>query len=192
MNMSDTTSKTLSSEAQTKAKISSYLKIMGVLTVLTLLEVGVVYLPLAKWLIGVIVTLLACVKAALVGYYYMHLNHETSSLKWVALSPLIIIIYAAVLIVEATTRPDSHYMNSPPRVHAGHSKDASGNSKKSIYQIWDDYEDDTEVKKLLHEERAVIKSSAMLSRPKLDEPSKASEAAKEVDKSNPANVEFWR
>ena len=83
-----------------------YWKIFVGLTILTILEVGI-----AEWkqlgkegivsgLIG-----LALVKAAMVAYYYMHLNHETLLMrKTIVYCFTIPVIYAVVLIVEAMWR----------------------------------------------------------------------------------------
>ena len=80
--------------------------IWGYLLLLTLLEVGVVFVPgiSAGMLISSLV-LMAVAKAALVCLYYMHLNHETSGLKWTIAVPMLTPgLYAVVLVLEATYR----------------------------------------------------------------------------------------
>ena len=64
--------------------------------------------------------IIACIKAGMVGWYYMHLNHETKWLKWVAVSPLVAAFYAGVLGVEAPTRVNSPYEAAPERVVESH------------------------------------------------------------------------
>ena len=83
-----------------------YWLIFVVLGVLTALEVGVVYIPgIGKGLLISALVLLALVKASLVGFYYMHLNHETMELKLTVAIPMMIpMFYALVLIVEASWR----------------------------------------------------------------------------------------
>jgi caa(3)-type oxidase subunit IV len=83
-----------------------YIVIFAWLTVLTVVEVGVVYIPgismglLISALIG-----LALVKASLVGLYYMHLKTETNVLRLgVAIPMAIPLFYALVLIAEAAWR----------------------------------------------------------------------------------------
>lgn len=101
-------------EAQTKIKF--YIKIAIYLAILTLIEYGVTFISMSKMLIGTTLVIIACVKAGMVGWYYMHLNHETAWLKWVAVSPLIAAFYAGVLGIEAPTRVNSHYYSAPKRV----------------------------------------------------------------------------
>jgi len=76
------------------------------LLVLTLAEVGVANVPgLAKGLVVSALLLLAVVKAALVGLFYMHLVHETKVLKWSVVVPMVSpVLYAVVLIAEAGWR----------------------------------------------------------------------------------------
>jgi len=66
------------------------------LTILTALEIGVVFVPLSKVIVGIALILLALVKASLVALYFMHLKYEKLALGIVALSPLLI---CALLIV---------------------------------------------------------------------------------------------
>ncbi len=83
-----------------------YWVIFGALTVLTGLEVGVVYVPnLMKSLMVSALILLALAKAALVALFYMHLKHETRILKLTVAIPLAMpAVYAAVLILEGAWR----------------------------------------------------------------------------------------
>jgi cytochrome c oxidase subunit 4 len=70
-----------------------YYKIFGVLTVLTIIEIG-----WARWfhdsraLLACGLGLMAAAKAALVGLYYMHLKYEGKLLWLVALFPLTLVI----------------------------------------------------------------------------------------------------
>jgi len=75
------------------------------LTCLTALEVGVVYTPIDRHLMISALILLALAKAALVGFFYMHLGHETRLMRrTVAFCMGIPAIYAVVLIAEASWR----------------------------------------------------------------------------------------
>jgi caa(3)-type oxidase subunit IV len=83
-----------------------YWTIFFLLFVLTVLEVGVVFVPgiangpLIASLVG-----MALVKAALVGWFFMHLSHDTASIRnGVVISLLIPFFYAFVLIAEALWR----------------------------------------------------------------------------------------
>jgi caa(3)-type oxidase subunit IV len=76
------------------------------LLVLTLAEVGVANISSLSraWVISALI-LLAVVKAALVGLFYMHLVHETNVLKWTVAIPMATpVLYAVVLIAEAGWR----------------------------------------------------------------------------------------
>ncbi|MCY3599483.1 MAG: cytochrome C oxidase subunit IV family protein, partial [Gemmatimonadetes bacterium] len=65
-----------------------YMLIWLYLAILTALEVGVVYLAIAKWLIVTSLLVMAAWKALLVAMYYMHLKFEPNRLRLVALAPL--------------------------------------------------------------------------------------------------------
>ena len=83
-----------------------YVKIFAALTALTVLEVGVVYVPgISKTLLVSALVLLALTKAALVGLFFMHLKHETKSMKLTVMLPFAApAVYAFVLITEAAWR----------------------------------------------------------------------------------------
>ena len=65
-----------------------YMLIWLYLAILTALEVGVVYLDIAQWIIVVSLLIMAGWKALLVALYYMHLKFEPNRLRLVALAPL--------------------------------------------------------------------------------------------------------
>ena len=83
-----------------------YWTIFFLLFVLTVLEVGVVFVPgiavplLVSALVG-----LALVKAAMVGWFFMHLSHDTPYLRnGVLIAMMIPFFYALVLVAEAAWR----------------------------------------------------------------------------------------
>ena len=79
-----------------------YIRIFFVLTILTVVEVGVTYLKLPKAVLGALLVGLACTKAAFVGLYYMHLKYEKRSLLWLAAIPFPLAgLYAAFLMLDA-------------------------------------------------------------------------------------------
>ena len=82
-----------------------YWQVFVWLAVLTVVEVGAVYLHLpVKWLVAVLIGF-ALGKAAIVGLYYMHLNHETKWLKLTVAIPMAIpALYAVVLVGEGAWR----------------------------------------------------------------------------------------
>jgi cytochrome c oxidase subunit 4 len=71
-------------------KHPNYMAIFWYLAILTVVEIGVIYLPLGKFTIGVLLCALALGKAALVAMYFMHLPFETVTLGWIAVTPLAI------------------------------------------------------------------------------------------------------
>ena len=80
----------------------AYLVVFVVLGVLTLLEVMVAGQSLLS---RVSLIALALIKAAFVGYYYMHLGHERRALKMTVVIPFVFpALYACVLISEAAWR----------------------------------------------------------------------------------------
>ena len=83
-----------------------YWIIFVILAVLTVLEVGLVYVPgISKVPMVTCLITLALVKAALVGLFFMHLRHETRILRLnIAIPMAIPMFYAAVLVSEAVWR----------------------------------------------------------------------------------------
>jgi cytochrome c oxidase subunit 4 len=76
--------------ATTAHKHPNYMAIFWWLAILTVIELGVVFMPLSKLTIGVLLCALALGKAALVAAYFMHLKFETKTLTWIAFTPLAI------------------------------------------------------------------------------------------------------
>ena len=69
---------------------TNYMAIFWWLAVLTVIELAVIFMPIAKLLIGIMLVALACSKAALVAMYFMHLRFETRTLGYIALTPALI------------------------------------------------------------------------------------------------------
>ncbi|HEX9636229.1 MAG TPA: cytochrome C oxidase subunit IV family protein [Acidobacteriota bacterium] len=66
----------------------NYMAIFWWLAALTAVEIGVIYLPIVKLVIVILLVGLAISKAALVAMYFMHLKFEKRSLALIALSPV--------------------------------------------------------------------------------------------------------
>jgi caa(3)-type oxidase subunit IV len=83
-----------------------YFVTFAALAVLTVAEIGVVYVPgIARTLLIVALVLLALAKAGLVLLVFMHLGREARGLKLSVLAPFLLpAIYAVVLIAEAFWR----------------------------------------------------------------------------------------
>ena len=75
---------------------------MGVfwwLLILTVIEIGVIYLPIAKTAIAIMLVALAISKAALVALYFMHLKFERVTLGFVALSPFVLCLFLILMLL---------------------------------------------------------------------------------------------
>jgi len=73
----------------------NYMAVWAALLVLTVLEVGALYLPFGKLIVVLTLLALSVVKAVLVGMYFMHLKFE----RWVLIA---IISYPLMLSVVLT------------------------------------------------------------------------------------------
>jgi cytochrome c oxidase subunit 4 len=71
-------------------KHPNYMAIFWWLAVLTVVEIGVVFMPFGKVINGTLLCALAVTKAAMVAMYFMHLKFETKTLGWIAVTPLAI------------------------------------------------------------------------------------------------------
>ncbi len=68
----------------------SYMTIFWWLFALTIIEVGVIFLPIAKVVIAILLISLAVSKASLVAMYFMHLRFERRTLGLIAVTPLVL------------------------------------------------------------------------------------------------------
>ncbi len=82
-----------------KFKHPNYWAVWGLLFALTVVEVGVTFLPWAKELLIILLLGMAIWKAVLVALYFMHLRFEKMRLRIFVLAPLplTVIIVVAVL-----------------------------------------------------------------------------------------------
>ncbi|OLC90911.1 MAG: hypothetical protein AUJ03_00175 [Deltaproteobacteria bacterium 13_1_40CM_3_71_4] len=69
-----------------------YLQVFAWLTVLTAVELAVIYMPIPHLAIGGMLVLLAATKASLVALFYMHLAVERRTLTYIALTPAILCV----------------------------------------------------------------------------------------------------
>ena len=97
-----------------------YLQIFVILGVLTLFEIGIIYMPIPHLAIAAMLVLMAGTKAALVALYYMHLSNEKTTLTWIALTPMILCVFLLFMLTPdlgAVTRLLTH---APPAAPAAH------------------------------------------------------------------------
>jgi cytochrome c oxidase subunit 4 len=71
-------------------KHPNYMAIFYYLAILTAVELGVIFMPIHKFYIAVLLCVFAVWKAALVAMYFMHLKLETRTLGLIAVTPLAI------------------------------------------------------------------------------------------------------
>jgi cytochrome c oxidase subunit 4 len=78
------------------ASTMTYLVVAAILTVITVIEVGVFYMPAMKPVLAPVLLVLSSTKFALVVGFYMHLRYDHSLFRAVFALPLVI---AAAVIV---------------------------------------------------------------------------------------------
>ena len=76
-----------------------YFQIFLWLAVLTIIEVVVAIPEYSQALKAIVLIALACVKAALVALYFMHLKLEQKTLAIIVLTPLIICIFLVIMLL---------------------------------------------------------------------------------------------
>jgi len=77
----------------------NYLAVFGWLFVLTVIEVGVIFLPIPKLVIAASLVILAAVKASLVAIYFMHLKFERVVIWWIAVIPVILCVFLIFMLI---------------------------------------------------------------------------------------------
>jgi cytochrome c oxidase subunit IV len=80
----------------------SYMTIFWYLAVLTVVEIAVIFMPISRTAIAVMLVSLASTKAALVALYFMHLRLEVKTLGYIALTPVLIATLLVLVLL-----PDS-------------------------------------------------------------------------------------
>jgi cytochrome c oxidase subunit 4 len=77
----------------------NYLAVFGWLFALTVLEVGVIFLPIPKLMIAASLVIMAVVKASLVAVYFMHLKFERVVIWWIAVIPAILCVFLILMLI---------------------------------------------------------------------------------------------
>ena len=81
----------------------NYIGVFWWLLALTIIEIAVIYMPLAKLIIVILLVGLALTKATLVALYFMHLKFERATLGWIAVTPLLLCLFLILML-----SPDIH------------------------------------------------------------------------------------
>jgi cytochrome c oxidase subunit 4 len=77
----------------------NYMAVFWWLLILTIIEIAVIYMPLTKMVIAILLIALAISKAALVALYFMHLKFERVTLGFVALSPFVLCVFLILMLL---------------------------------------------------------------------------------------------
>jgi cytochrome c oxidase subunit 4 len=76
----------------------NYIGVFWWLLALTILEIAVIYMPIARLIIVILLVGMALSKAALVGMYFMHLKFERLTLGVIAITPLILCVFLILML----------------------------------------------------------------------------------------------
>jgi len=80
-----------------------YVLVLGLLAVITLIEVQIPSLPgwigIAKPVVILLLVVSSVAKAMMVALYYMHLRYETRILKLLPVGPLVFVVLLAFIVV---------------------------------------------------------------------------------------------
>lgn len=76
----------------------NYIAVFYWLLALTILEIAVIYMPLARLIIVTLLIGLAVSKASLVGLYFMHLKFERLTLGMIALVPPFLCVFLILML----------------------------------------------------------------------------------------------
>jgi cytochrome c oxidase subunit 4 len=77
----------------------NYMGVFWWLLALTLLELGVIYVPIHRMGILALLVALAMAKAVLVALYFMHLKFERRTLAFIALSPFVLCLFLILMLM---------------------------------------------------------------------------------------------
>jgi cytochrome c oxidase subunit 4 len=77
----------------------NYISIFWWLLALTIVEIAVIYMPMARLFINILLVGFALAKAALVAMYFMHLRFERITLAMIAVTPLIICLFLILMLL---------------------------------------------------------------------------------------------
>ena len=79
-------------------KEPNYIAVFWWLLALTIMEIAVIYMPIAKIAIAFLLISMAISKASLVALYFMHLKFERLTLALVALSPFALCLFLILMM----------------------------------------------------------------------------------------------
>ncbi len=77
----------------------NYIGVFWWLVALTILEIAVIYMPIARAAIVILLVAMAISKAALVALYFMHLKFERLTLGIIALTPFVLCVFLILMLL---------------------------------------------------------------------------------------------
>lgn len=96
-------------------KQPNYIAVFWWLLGLTIVEVAVIFAPIARLLIGILLVGTALSKASLVAMYYMHLKFERRTLGVIVITPLALcILLVFALLPDHSATPHRTVAAPPP------------------------------------------------------------------------------
>jgi cytochrome c oxidase subunit 4 len=99
----------------------NYMLVFILLAVLTGVEVGIVFLPLAKIFIGLMLVILAFTKAVMVAAYFMHLKFENKTLAIIAFTPIMLCVFLMLMLLpDSDPEAPGRQQPAPPVAAAEH------------------------------------------------------------------------
>jgi len=84
------------------ASVRTYVRVATVLTLVTALEVGVIYIRALTPIIVPLLLVMAAAKFALVVMFFMHLRYDTRALTTLFLGPLLIATLLGIALMTLT------------------------------------------------------------------------------------------
>jgi caa(3)-type oxidase subunit IV len=85
--------------SSTEHSQNNYIKIFILLTVLTVIEVGITFTGMPKMLLVSLLVIFAVWKAALVALHFMHLKFEKRTLTIVAITPFVLCVWLILMLM---------------------------------------------------------------------------------------------
>jgi cytochrome c oxidase subunit 4 len=86
-------------QAQTSKSVDAYLAVAGILTIITLVEVGVFYVPAFQRVLAPLLITLSAAKFSLVVMFYMHLKSDHRLFTLIFTLPLLIAVGVIVALL---------------------------------------------------------------------------------------------
>jgi len=78
---------------------TNYMGVFWWLLVLTIAEIAVIYMPIVRLAVVILLVSMAISKAALVALYFMHLKFERWTLGLIALSPFVLCVFLILMLM---------------------------------------------------------------------------------------------